>query len=481
MPNTPNFRSSAVPGTPNFHSSAMPSMHSTRNSAVPGTPAMPGSAVSGTLDEPSSAVPSSAMPSSLPGSNSNASSPSTPVATGPVGPFTPMIPMFATTPTLPEAPMYVGTPVFLSPADTPFMPTMLATANSVVQSGTFMTPNPRYSRAPPAYTLIPSDSAPVTGGIQTPGRTDIHVTLPDSTLTSNIISETNVAGNSAGTVPLTSEEQEFADWRKVKMTLIKELEKGGVIMIVDLPEHARIAQETGATAVMVIENKETHKYDRQRMTAPRIVQKVIDIVALPVIAQVRLGHTMEARAMEKLGVNLIDECSELGVVNSANQIDKRKFTTPFMCSAEDLPTAVKRIKEGASIIYSKAERDSGDPTDAIGTIKGIHDQIKLLRNSSEAEIDDYARQEEVDSVILNQTIQLNRLPVPFFASGGINTPVDVAHVRRAGCDGVIASTIIFKGLDPVKRAAAIVSACKNFNDNKLIGELSKDFKQAQIE
>ncbi|KAJ1816425.1 hypothetical protein LPJ56_002357 [Coemansia sp. RSA 2599] len=269
--------------------------------------------------------------------------------------------------------------------------------------------------------------------------------------------------------------------RKYKMDLIKKLVDGSVIIDTKLPGQARIAQKAGVKAILVVGDdkkgdwKKKHNVARPLQTHDFL--KFIDAVAIPVIGMVRIGHEMEAKVMERAGANMIDESVRLDKFSDDVGIDKTKFTTPFVCDVKSFPIALKRIKEGASLLRTDSSDDtSGDCQKTIARLHEIREAIEDIKEFTDAEAREYAKSKDVDEDLVFKIRELGRLPVPLFAAGGIATPADVAQVRLIGCDGVFVETRVFRGLDPEQRVAAIVKACNEYTNAKLIAELSTYFR-----
>ncbi|KAJ2604812.1 hypothetical protein H4R99_001585 [Coemansia sp. RSA 1722] len=279
----------------------------------------------------------------------------------------------------------------------------------------------------------------------------------------------------------TPEQKAFEEKKKFKMDIINKLVDGSVIVDTKFPGQAKIAQKAGVKAVLVVGDDKKDDWQKEhnvaRPTQTHVFLKFIDAVAIPVIGMIRIGHEMEAKVMERIGANLIDESVRLDTFSENVGIDKTKFATPFVCDVKDLPEALKRIKEGASLLRTDSSNDaSGDCQKTIATLHSIREAIEDIKEFTDDEVKAYASNEEVDEDLVAKIKELGRLPVPLFAAGGIATPADVAQVRLIGCDGVFVETRVFRGLDPEQRVAALVKASKEYTNAKLIAELSTSFK-----
>ncbi|KAJ2233665.1 hypothetical protein GGF40_000332 [Coemansia sp. RSA 1286] len=279
--------------------------------------------------------------------------------------------------------------------------------------------------------------------------------------------------------PKTPEEEKFKDRRALKMRIIEGLTDGSVIMDVDAPHLAGIAQRAGAKAILIIEDskgKLKTKYIAAQAVVPRFAQKFIDAVAIPSIAMIRYGNSREAKALEKVGIDMIDESSRLDSYIKTMLFDKKAFVTPFVSGAKDLTQALQLISEGAAVIRTDDNYGSGDCRKTLQSLFQMREQLEELVGMTDEEVDKYIEISEINRELVLKTKKLGRLPVPYFAAGGISTPTDVAQARLIGCDGIFTELSIFKGVDPEARAAAMVSACKNFKNPKLIAELSRHFQ-----
>lgn len=256
-----------------------------------------------------------------------------------------------------------------------------------------------------------------------------------------------------------------------------ELTKGGVIMDVVNAEQARIAEDAGAIAVMALERVPSDIRKEggvARMANPSIMEEVIKEVSIPVMAKARIGHIVEARVLEALGADYIDESEVLSPADDVYHINKREFSIPFVCGCRNLGEAARRIGEGTAMLRTKGEPGTGNIVEAVRHLRQVQSEIKKLIAMSEDEVMVYARDISAPYEILMQIREEGRLPVVNFAAGGVATPADAALMMELGADGVFVGSGIFKSEDPAKFAKAIVEATKNYKDYKLIGELSKE-------
>lgn len=254
------------------------------------------------------------------------------------------------------------------------------------------------------------------------------------------------------------------------------MQKGGVIMDVVNAEQALIAEESGAVAVMALERvpADIRKAGGvARMADPERVLSIIDAVSIPVMAKVRIGHFVEAQVLQEVGVDMIDESEVLTPADEEFHIEKKAFTVPFVCGARDLGEAMRRIKEGAAMIRTKGEAGTGNVVEAVRHMHAIMGGIRALSGLSEQEIIAFARDIEAPAEILCETVRLGRLPVVNFSAGGIATPSDAALMMQMGADGVFVGSGIFLSSKPQIMAKAIVESVHNFNDPKVIVEVSK--------
>ncbi|NCC15446.1 MAG: pyridoxal 5'-phosphate synthase lyase subunit PdxS [Clostridia bacterium] len=259
--------------------------------------------------------------------------------------------------------------------------------------------------------------------------------------------------------------------------------KGGVIMDVTTPEQAKIAEAAGACAVMALERIPADIRAAggvSRMSDPKMIRGIQQAVSIPVMAKVRIGHFVEAQILEALEIDYIDESEVLSPADDVYHIDKTKFKVPFVCGAKDLGEALRRINEGASMIRTKGEPGTGDIVQAVRHMRKINAEIRRVQSLLEDELFDAAKNLEVPYDLLKFVHENGKLPVVNFAAGGIATPADAALMMQLGAEGVFVGSGIFKSGNPEKRAAAIVKAVTNFNDAKLLAELSEDLGEAMI-
>jgi pyridoxal 5'-phosphate synthase pdxS subunit len=260
-----------------------------------------------------------------------------------------------------------------------------------------------------------------------------------------------------------------------------EMQKGGVIMDVVNAEQARIAQEAGAVAVMALERVPADIRAAggvARMADPTIVEDVVKAVTIPVMAKARIGHVVEARVLESLGVDYIDESEVLTPADEEYHIDKRQFTVPFVCGCRDLGEAARRIGEGASMLRTKGEPGTGNIVEAVRHMRKVNAQVRKLVAMSEDEVMMEAKLLGAPFELLLEIKRLGHLPVVNFAAGGVATPADAALMMQLGADGVFVGSGIFKSENPAKFARAIVEATTHYQDYELIASLSKNLGSA---
>ncbi|MFC5402267.1 pyridoxal 5'-phosphate synthase lyase subunit PdxS [Cohnella soli] len=256
-----------------------------------------------------------------------------------------------------------------------------------------------------------------------------------------------------------------------------EMQKGGVIMDVMSAEQAKIAEAAGATAVMALERVPSDIRAAggvARMANPELVEQVMKVVSIPVMAKARIGHYVEARVLESLGVDYIDESEVLTPADEVYHLDKSEFTIPFVCGAKDLGEALRRIQEGASMLRTKGEPGTGNIVEAVRHMRLINSQIRKVQNQSKDELYNEAKVLGVPYDLLLNIHETGRLPVVNFAAGGVATPSDAALMMHLGADGVFVGSGIFKSDSPEKFARAIVEATTHFTDYALIARVSKD-------
>lgn len=266
-------------------------------------------------------------------------------------------------------------------------------------------------------------------------------------------------------------------------TGLAEMLKGGVIMDVTTPEQAKIAEEAGACAVMALERVPADIRAAggvARMADPTIVKRIMEVVSIPVMAKARIGHFVEARILEALGVDYIDESEVLTPADDRYHIDKQKFTVPFVCGCRNLGEALRRIAEGAAMIRTKGEPGTGNVVEAVRHCRMVMDEIRMLCALPEAEVPNFAKEIGAPLELCHIVREKGRLPVVNFAAGGIATPADAALMMQLGCDGVFVGSGIFKSGDPAKRAKAIVQAVTNYKDYALLAEISRDLGEPMV-
>ncbi len=266
------------------------------------------------------------------------------------------------------------------------------------------------------------------------------------------------------------------DREKVKQSVV-EIQKGGVIMDVVNAEQAKVAEEAGAVAVMALERVPADIRAAggvARMADLRIVEEVLQAVSIPVMAKARIGHFVEARLLETMGVHYIDESEVLTPADELFHIDKKQFTVPFVCGARDLGEALRRVGEGASMLRTKGEPGTGNIVEAVRHMRMVQRQIRRVQNMSHDELMAEAKELGAPYELLLQVHETGRLPVVNFAAGGIATPADAALMMHLGADGIFVGSGIFKSENPAKYARAIVEAAAHYEDFALIAKLSRD-------
>jgi pyridoxal 5'-phosphate synthase pdxS subunit len=259
--------------------------------------------------------------------------------------------------------------------------------------------------------------------------------------------------------------------------------KGGVIMDVVTADHARIAEDAGAVAVMALERVPADIRAHggvARMSDPELITEIIDSVSIPVMAKVRIGHFVEAQILEALGVDYIDESEVLTPADEAHHINKHDFSVPFVCGCRNLGEAMRRIGEGAAMIRTKGEAGSGDVVEAVRHARAVLGDLRLLSSMPDEELMAFAKKIGAPYSVLQTTKELGDLPVVNFAAGGIATPADAAMMMQLGMDGVFVGSGIFKSGDPPTRAKAIVKAVTHYNDPKILAEISKGLGEAMV-
>ncbi|HBD83546.1 MAG TPA: pyridoxal 5'-phosphate synthase lyase subunit PdxS [Dehalococcoidia bacterium] len=267
---------------------------------------------------------------------------------------------------------------------------------------------------------------------------------------------------------------------RVKSGLAQML-KGGVIMDVVTPEHAKIAEDAGACAVMALERVPSDiRADGgvARMSDPTMISGIIDAVTIPVMAKARIGHFAEAQVLQALGVDYIDESEVLTPADENNHIDKSDFNVPFVCGCRDLGEALRRIGEGAAMIRTKGEAGSGNIVEAVRHARKVMGEIRRIQNMDEAELMAVARDLRAPYDLVVEVHNLGALPVVNFAAGGISTPADASLMMQLGVDGVFVGSGIFKSSNPSRMANAIVKATTHYQDAAMVAEVSRGLGDA---
>jgi pyridoxal 5'-phosphate synthase pdxS subunit len=259
--------------------------------------------------------------------------------------------------------------------------------------------------------------------------------------------------------------------------------KGGVIMDVVTPEHAKIAEDAGACAVMALERVPADIRAQggvARMSDPDLILKIMDTVTIPVMAKCRIGHFVEAQILEAIGVDYIDESEVLTPADEENHILKHNFKVPFVCGCRNLGEALRRVGEGAAMIRTKGEAGTGDVVEAVRHARAVLGEIRRLTTMVDEELMAYAKSLGAPYELVKETKELGRMPVVNFAAGGVATPADAALMMQLGVDGVFVGSGIFKSGDPAKRAAAIVKAVTHYADASILAEVSKNLGEPMV-
>jgi len=259
--------------------------------------------------------------------------------------------------------------------------------------------------------------------------------------------------------------------------------KGGVIMDVVTAEHAKIAEEAGACAVMALERVPADIRANggvARMSDPELILKIIDSVSIPVMAKCRIGHFVEAQILESLGVDYIDESEVLTPADEEHHILKHNFTVPFVCGCRNIGEALRRIGEGAAMIRTKGEAGTGDVVEAVRHARSVMGAIRQLQAMADEELMAFAKNNDAPYELVKETKELGRMPVVNFAAGGVATPADAALMMQLGVDGVFVGSGIFKSGDPARRANAIVKAVTHYQDASILAEVSKNLGEAMV-
>jgi pyridoxal 5'-phosphate synthase pdxS subunit len=259
--------------------------------------------------------------------------------------------------------------------------------------------------------------------------------------------------------------------------------KGGVIMDVVTAEHAKIAEDAGAVAVMALERVPADIRAQggvARMSDPELILQIMDAVSIPVMAKCRIGHFAEAQILEAIGVDYIDESEVLTPADEEHHIYKHDFKVPFVCGCRNLGEALRRIGEGAAMIRTKGEAGTGDVVEAVKHARTVMGEIRRLQNLPEEELMAFSKEIGAPYELVVQTRLEGRLPVVNFAAGGIATPADAALMMQLGVDGVFVGSGIFKSSDPARRANAIVKATTHFNDPYILAEVSRNLGEPMV-
>lgn len=259
--------------------------------------------------------------------------------------------------------------------------------------------------------------------------------------------------------------------------------KGGVIMDVTNAEQAKIAEDSGAVAVMALERVPADIRKNggvARMSDPKMIKEIMDSVSIPVMAKVRIGHFVEAQILEYLDIDYIDESEVLTPADETYHINKKNFKTPFVCGARNLGEALRRIAEGASMIRTKGEAGTGNVVEAVKHMRKINEQIREIQGLSNDQLVVKSKEIQAPLDLIEYVSKNGKLPVVNFAAGGVATPADAALMMQLGADGVFVGSGIFKSGDPKKRAKAIVEAVTHYNDPSILAKVSEDLGEAMV-
>ncbi|HEX3050975.1 MAG TPA: pyridoxal 5'-phosphate synthase lyase subunit PdxS [Aggregatilineaceae bacterium] len=259
--------------------------------------------------------------------------------------------------------------------------------------------------------------------------------------------------------------------------------KGGVIMDVVTPDHAKIAEDAGAVAVMALERVPADIRAQggvARMSDPGLIESIMNSVTIPVMAKCRIGHFVEAQILEAIGIDYIDESEVLTPADDQFHIDKHGFKVPFVCGCRNLGEALRRIGEGAAMIRTKGEAGTGDVVEAVRHARSVLGEIRRISGMRPDELMTYAKEIGAPYELVKETAELGRLPVVNFAAGGVATPADAALMMQLGVDGVFVGSGIFKSGDPAKRAKAIVEAVTHYNDPEILGRVSRNLGEPMV-
>ncbi|MBQ9666274.1 MAG: pyridoxal 5'-phosphate synthase lyase subunit PdxS [Bacteroidaceae bacterium] len=271
--------------------------------------------------------------------------------------------------------------------------------------------------------------------------------------------------------------------RQILNRNLAQMLKGGVIMDVTTPEQARIAEAAGACAVMALERIPADIRAAggvSRMSDPKMIKGIQEAVSIPVMAKCRIGHFVEAQILEAIEIDYIDESEVLSPADDVYHIDKNQFKVPFVCGAKDLGEALRRIAEGATMIRTKGEPGTGDVIQAVRHMRMMQSEIRRLTSLNADELYEAAKQLRVPLDLVQYVHDNGKLPVVNFAAGGVATPADAALMMQLGAEGVFVGSGIFKSGDPAKRAQAIVKAVTNYQDPKILAELSENLGEAMV-
>jgi pyridoxal 5'-phosphate synthase pdxS subunit len=264
-------------------------------------------------------------------------------------------------------------------------------------------------------------------------------------------------------------------------TGLAQMLKGGVIMDVVTPEHAKIAEAAGACAVMALERVPADIRAAggvARMADPDVILAIMEAVSIPVMAKCRIGHFVEAQALEAIGVDFVDESEVLTPADESHHIWKHDFKVPFVCGCRNLGEALRRIAEGAAMIRTKGEAGTGNIVEAVRHMRAVMDEIRKIGSMTEDELVAEAKDIGASLELVIEVHKSGRLPVVNFAAGGVATPADAALMMQLGAEGVFVGSGIFKSSDPEKRAKAVVKATTNYRDPKIVAEVSKGLGNA---
>ncbi|HEY5541276.1 MAG TPA: pyridoxal 5'-phosphate synthase lyase subunit PdxS [Coriobacteriia bacterium] len=266
-------------------------------------------------------------------------------------------------------------------------------------------------------------------------------------------------------------------------TGLAEMLKGGVIMDVVNAEHAKIAEDAGAVAVMALERVPADIRAQggvSRMSDPTMVESIVAAVTIPVMAKCRIGHFVEAQVLQSLGVDYIDESEVLTPADEEHHVDKHQFTVPFVCGCRNLGEALRRITEGAAMVRTKGEPGTGNVVEAVRHMRTVTAEIARLKGIRPEELFAAAKELQAPYELVKWVAENGKLPVVNFSAGGIATPADAALMMQLGCDGVFVGSGIFKSGDPAKRAKAIVEATTHFEDAEIIARVSRNLGEAMV-